>query len=326
MIESKVYAYCLQGDVTSAFEYLQSLPNKTKELQELESKFNRRFFSDEPDYCFKTDDSWIQQVLKAYYHYFTAVLTRKSELDAEIQLVQSLQKIVSDCETVNLDDLEEKLAATFKVKGYSFLGGVTPPFRGPYIWKTTDKQEFTVELPHGIQNVTVYFLSDFILLSWAHFATFGEKFAGGWAKEDGLYYVNDRPANKMVDLDSSEFQISYLKHEAQHLNDFALFPKLKAKDLEYRAKLVELIYESHSMRLLEKFYYEMKNDSRLPHPYSSYCLMRRLTQLAFGMEETPELDMWRMVDSAKIRKWALRLYDEHTTQLNNIGDETWGVI
>lgn len=327
MDESKLYAYCLQGDVSSALEYLRSIPNKSKKYQELESKYDHRFFGEKPVYRFKTDDPWIRKVLLAYYQYFTSVLTGKKVEDAETQLVQSLALLISDNDlTDNLDVIEEKLKIIFEEKGYRFLGGVTSPFRGPYIWKTTKKTDFTVELPHQTQKVTVYFMSDFIMQSWIHFATFGEKFARGWAKAEGLYYVDEGPKKKRVKLDSNEFQVSYLKHEAQHLSDYLRFPYLHPKDLEYRAKLVELIYESKSFRLLKKFYYEAKNDPEFSHPYSSYVLMTRLSALAFGIDEIQNLEKWKSVDCATIQDWARNLYDEHTEQLYVSGKETKGVI
>jgi hypothetical protein len=169
-------------------------------------------------------------------------------------------------------------------------------------------------------------MSDFILQSWLHFATFGGKFAGGWARTDGLYYVNDRPKKKRIELDSSEFQISYLKHEAQHLSDYSLFPNLQAKDLEYRAKLVELIYEPKSIRLLKKFFYEKKFNPHLPHPYSSFIIMKRLSQLAFQCEEISEFERWKTVDLTHIQNWALALFDEHTEQLTTEGIGTEGII
>jgi len=313
MDESRLYAYCLQGDVVAAYEYIQSVPEKSTKQKKLEAKYFRRFFSAKPPYRFKSDDPWIRRVLVAYYQYFTAVLTRKSVLEAENQLRESLVELIPESTLKdNMDILEAYLEQKFKEKGYHFLGGVTPPYRGPYIWKTTTEKEFTVLLPHQVQKVTVYFMTDFLLQSWIHFATFGEKFAGGWAKEDGLYFVAERPKNKRVEINSSEFQVSYLKHEAQHQIDFARFPDLSPKDLEYRAKLVELIYEPVSFRLLKKFFYEKKDDSRLPHPHSAYVIMERLKAMVFKNSKEPSLEQWMKVDSALIQECAWKLYDEHT--------------
>ncbi|OIK15588.1 hypothetical protein BIV60_08555 [Bacillus sp. MUM 116] len=327
MDESKLYAYCIQGDVTAAYEYLRSIPEKNEKVQELESKFYQRFFSENPIDDFKSEDSWIQKVLSVYFQYFRSVLTRKSVIEAENQLRRSLSVIIYGYDQEeDLDRLEEQLSVIFNEKGFEFLGGVTPPYRGPYIWKTTAKKDFIVELPDHRQEVTVYFLSDFILQSWAHFATFGEKFAGGWAKPEGLYYVADRPEHKRENLNCKEFQVSYLKHEAQHLSDFFRYPHLQAKDLEYRAKLVELIYEPHSYRLISSFFYEKKNNPFLPHPYSSLIIMKRLSKMAFGVEEIPDLEQWKTVKSESIQDWALRLYEEHTVKLMENGNQTRCII
>ncbi|MGG3562988.1 hypothetical protein ABES03_15455 [Neobacillus rhizosphaerae] len=324
---SRFYAYCLQGDVPAAYEYLRSIKDKSKKLQALELKYHRRFFTEKPIFRIKSDDTWIRKVLLAYYQYFIAALTKQNRSEAEIQLAQSLAPCIpNNPSDMDLDQIEGQLEVLFKNKGYHFLGGLTGPFRGPYIWKTMEKKEFRVELPYLTEEITVYFLSDFLLQSWIHFSTFGEKRAGGWAKPEGLYFVNDRPKEKKINLDSTEFQVSYLKHEAQHLSDYTRFPNLKPKDLEYRAKLVELIYEPNSFRLLKKFFYEGKNDPRFPHPYSSYVLMGKLTQLAFSDEEIVEVEQWKTVQSSMIQNWALRLYDEHTKQLDKMGKEARGVI
>jgi hypothetical protein len=322
MDKSQLYAYCLQGDIVAAYKYLRSFPDKPKKYQQLELKYTSRFFSENPVYRFKSQDPWIRKVLKAYYKYFTAVLTKKSANDAERQLILALQPLVSN-HVNDLDSLEERLEDLFQEKGFHFLGGVTPPYRGPYIWKTQEKRDFVVELPYGTQEVTVYFLSDFILLGWAHFATFGERYAGGWAKPDGLYYVCDTQKRKRTELDSSWFQISYLKHEAQHLSDYANFPNLPPKDLEYRAKLVELIYEHNPMRLLNKFHYEQKNEPALPHPYSSYILMKQLSHRA----QVNHYGEWNQVNTDRINQAAHELFDQHSTLLENSSqDISIGII
>jgi hypothetical protein len=184
MDESKLYAYCLQGDVTKAFNYLQSIPIKSKMVQELEEQFEHRFFTEKPEYHFKTTDP---------------------------------------CDLV------------------------------------------------------------------------------------------------MPDYENSEFQVSYLKHEAQHLSDYTEFPGLDVNDLEYRAKLVELIYEPDSSRLLRKFFYEQKNDLHHPHPYSSFCIMHSLTPLLFGEREVNELEVWNNVDTIQIQDCAKALYEEHTNLLKSTG-------
>jgi hypothetical protein len=62
---------------------------------------------------------------------------------------------------------------------------------------------------------------------------------GGWAiKEDANLYCNKGD----YDLNSEHFKVSYLKHETIHFTDLNEYPQLSSADLEYRAKLIELMY------------------------------------------------------------------------------------
>jgi hypothetical protein len=40
-------------------------------------------------------------------------------------------------------------------RGYHFLGGVTQPFWGPYIWKTQEKNVYDVQIPSGVEQLPV---------------------------------------------------------------------------------------------------------------------------------------------------------------------------
>jgi len=241
-----------------------------------------------------------------YYKYFNSVLTGDDSVLAEKQLAEGLSKIINADYETDLDKIEEKLKAIFEEKGYNFLGGVTIPYRGPYIWKETKKQEFHVELPCDRQKVTVFFISGFIMLSWLHFATFGKHHTGGWAKNEGIYYVV--PGEEKIDTDSDKFKVWFLKHEGQHLSDFSKHPNLKAVGLEYRAKLTELIYYKETQLRLESFINESKNDNSLSHPYSSYLIVKRLSKIFFDEEFTDDMEKWKAIDKELIQRQAYNLF------------------
>ena len=78
-------------------------------------------------------------------------------------------------------------------------------------------------------------MEDFATLGWMEYATLGAHHPGGWTEEEGIYCVK-----KAYDVNSENFKISYLTHEARHFADKKLWPDLKSADLEYRAKLTEL--------------------------------------------------------------------------------------
>ncbi|MNC35083.1 hypothetical protein D3C75_835520 [compost metagenome] len=250
-------------------------------------------------------DSWIRSVIVAYHAYFREVLThpRESCAAAEETLKHELADLLQINSPPGLDAIEQNLTLAFAEKGYHFLGGITPPFRGPYIWRTMESQQFEVELPSGQQSVMVHMMSDFLLESWMSFATCEQQGVGGWAG-DGLYCNFKRYG----DVLSEKFQISFLKHEAQHLYDYEHFPEMDSAHLEYRAKLVELIYRKDHA-ILKKFLLQAKNDPDFPHPYASYLIIRKLSALLFNKDYEPETRLWLELDYKDIRASALKLFE-----------------
>lgn len=320
----KFYSTCLQGDVLKAIEYLKSFKNKSEDIIMLEKQYEKRFLNDSEDIEINTDDPWIKEVVNCYFNYFRSVLVGNSIEVSESYLINSLLKLINVSEGSSLDDIEMELEKIFREKGYSFLGGITPPYRGPYIWKTTLKKEFNVDLLDRQQKVTVYFLSDFLMLGWIHFATMGKHYPGGWAKPEGLYYVDNE--SNHIDINSSEFQIWFLKHEAQHLSDYKEFPNLNPSNLEYRAKIIELIYNPHPHELIEKFLKESKNDKNLPHPYAAFSIIKSLSFTLFGQSYIDDMQKWKNIKPDLISKAAREMFYKNTKSLYEVGNETKGVI
>lgn len=137
----------------------------------------------------------------------------------------------------------------------------------------------------------------------------------GWANEDGLYCN----LKCYKDLEGEEFQVSYLKHEAQHLYDYKYFPGLKSKELEYRAKLVELIYSKKHL-ILKKFLNDAKNDPDFPHPYASYNIIKNLSSIIFKKDYEPNSNVWLEIDYKKISSTALELFDKNSNELKTLAD------
>lgn len=305
------YSICLQGDIPAALKYLRSIEPKSKEIIELEQQYTARFITQNEELTIDTDDQWIKSIISAYHQYFRKVLTKIETLEqAEQSLYTDLQACLPGKNPADMTEVENALADIFAEKGYFFLGGVTAPFRGPYIWRKTEATTFTVEIPHTIQDLTVYMMSDFILDSWIGYATFHKKTVGGWAKEDGIYCNSKSYDN----IDDDQFQISYLKHEAQHVYDYEHFPELSSAELEYRAKLVELIYsKEHS--LLEKFLNEAKDDPKFPHSYAAYQIKKNLTLSLFDGEFELDRQAWLDRDYQEIALAASELFQRNTREL-----------
>lgn len=295
----RYFRYCLEGNVLSAYQYLKDLQTKTEEQQDLIKKYEQIFFTKNPEFTIHSDVPWVKDVISAYYRYFILVLTKKyTNEQAEESLYLSLVESVPG-NPKDMDEVEAALETEFKRKGYHFLGGYTLPYRGPYIWRKQEKKEYEVELPFSKQNMTIYLMDEFLLLSWLHFATFGLKSTGGWAKADGLYCVRSRYG---ATLENDLFQVTFLKHEAQHVDDFKKYPDLSSWELEYRAKLVELIY-GKSDKLLSQFMNEAVNNPAFPHLFAAYKIKQAFNEKDILSHQT-------------IKDFALELYKEHTDQLN----------
>ncbi|QED46070.1 hypothetical protein [Cytobacillus dafuensis] len=325
-MKQQLYSYCLKGDINKAYDYLQRL-DENKSLEKLTKKFYNRFFSEKPVFQYKVKDTWIRSIIKVYNQYFISVLTNKmNKKDAESLLMKQLIELLPTNETFgDIDSVEDRLAEEFKMKGFYFLGGVTPPFRGPYIWGKEESVEYEVSLPTGSKKVNVIFMSDFIMQSWLHFATFGGRTAGGWATKNALYCVKERYEKV---LDKPDFLYSYLAHEAQHFSDYEDFPCLLSRDLEYRAKLVELIYHPLNNKvLMKKFLSDADNNKENPHPYSSFVICTNLSKAIFNQDYESNLEKWKKIDSHLLSKYAKELFQRHTDLLNKHGkDKVEGVI
>ena len=266
-------------------------------------------------------DGWLRGALLAYLRHLVRVFDRgEGRALSEGALVDDLCAFAGvrrggDTDA-DLEAAETELAHGFEERGYRFLGGRTPPHLGPYIWARTESRTFTVTLPRDEpQEVTVHFMHDFILRGWRYWETFGEHGAGGWYQDgnpdwpDGLYCVADRFPEPLDD--NRSFRVSLLAHEAQHVADHRAYPGLTSAELEYRAKLVELIgYETVEDRLAF-FLADARDDPEEPHPFAAHQIVERLAQRLFGPAAARH-SPWSDVDYAEVRRHAEALLDEDT--------------
>ena len=267
-------------------------------------------------------DALQRDVLLAYLRMLVRIFDR-DELreDAERTLAEDLNGITGCPATDDVDaDItaaERHLSDEFAARGLSFLGGRTPPYLGPYIWARTESRRFEVALPRGpLQEVTVHFMHDFLIRGWLHWKTLGAQGAGGWYQQgnppwpNGLYCVAERYPEPLET--NRSFQVSLLGHEAQHVADHHAFPGMESRDLEYRAKLVELIgYDSAADRL-EFFLDDAADDLDQPHPWAANRIVRDLEE-HLGLEaRDPEALV--SLPYEEIRRVAIALLDEDTAR------------
>jgi hypothetical protein len=269
-------------------------------------------------------DAWMRDVLLAYLRYFTSLFDLDEPADrAESALADALAHLVdvprSGADEADIEAAEALLRQRFGERDYQFLGGRTPPHFGAYIWRRTEDRDFSVTLPRDEpQRVTVHFMHDFVLRGWLHWKTGGAQGAGGWYQEgdpgwaDGLYCVADRYPEPLEE--NRTFQVSLLGHEAQHVADHRAFPGLSSAELEYRAKLVELIGYDRADERLEAFLLDARDDPAEPHPYAAHLITERLASRL--LDGHPVADAWSSIDYERIRRCAQELLDEDTARLS----------
>ena len=295
MMEKEVYfGYILKADLRGALNYLSQDPAQSDLYAKYMAIFEREEYL---SYGLGKD---LDDILAVYQKYWREVfyLEMKAEI-AEERLKNRLSILLGYHDSgTELGVLEQiVLPQLFSRSGFTFMGGKTSGYYGPYVWRTTETVQYQVELPDGTQTYTVKLLDGFVNRSWIDFLSFGAIGPGGWA--DGEGYINC--VKSAWDLDSEAFRISLLKHEAQHAKDLETYSGLSSADLEYRAKLVELIYSTERNLLLS---FAQEADDSAPdngHSLAAYRIVRDFSEML-------RCDHFTGLEIGSIQKTALELY------------------
>lgn len=228
--------HLIRGDLHGAVDYLRHFP----EQAELLKRYRERFV--EARYQHYAIAPVPDGALLAYQEYFRNIFwLNMDKSTAEEKLRAALLALTNapEANSMSLDDVERTLLVPhFETAGLHFLGGRTGEYYGPYIWRTAESRSYRVERPGGEQAYTVRLLDGFIMRSWMAYLSFDAVGTSGWADEDGVISC----VKVAYNLESETFRVSLLKHEAQHTRDLVEHPGMEQDLLEYRAKLVELIY------------------------------------------------------------------------------------
>lgn len=299
-LKTAMYA-SLSGDAKEALKILDSIEisNLTNEEKEALGKFFLRFREKQKAKILK-ENSLITSVVEVFIDYWLRSLLKEVSIEeGDKFLLSNLQKLScinygSDTDP-ELEEILENLKKAINNEGYYCQIGRVKPFINFMLWKSEEAVSYDVELFDCKEKIEVKMMDNFKLLGWAGFATLNSLYVGGWADKKRLYCV--KPA---YDLSSEEFRISYLAHEARHFSDYKKFPKLSQLDLEYRAKLTELILSEKTFSdVLDKFENEMSPDETNPHSFSSYLIFENLDHSS----------------KSSIKDSAQKLFDENTKML-----------
>lgn len=291
-------AWLKKGRLRPAMEYLAQFPEQTELYQQYMSLYQQEH------YLSYDVDSQLQDILLAYQKYYRDAFYLEQSPEEATEGLRARLAGLLEGGAASLDELEELAAEAFRARGFHFLGGRTGGCYGPYIWRTEELRRYEVELPEGVQEYAVKLLGGFVMESWLSYLTFGLSGTGGWSNGDGLIHC----VKRHYDLESESFRVSLLKHEAQHASDQSRYPGMSSVDLEYRAKLVELIY-SEERQLLGRFLQE----ADAANPSSAHGLAAE--RIVRGFARRQDGDGLAALPIETVRAAALELFRESSREM-----------
>lgn len=291
-------AWLKKGRLRPAMEYLAQFPEQTELYQQYMSLYQQEH------YLSYDVDSQLQDILLAYQKYYRDAFYLEQSPEEATEGLRARLAGLLEGGAASLDELEELAAEAFRARGFHFLGGRTGGCYGPYIWRTEELRRYEVELPEGVQEYAVKLLGGFVMESWLSYLTFGLSGTGGWSNGDGLIHC----VKRHYDLESESFRVSLLKHEAQHASDQSRYPGMSSADLEYRAKLVELIY-SEERQLLGRFLQE----ADAANPSSAHGLAAE--RIVRGFARRQDGDGLAALPIETVRAAALELFRESSREM-----------
>jgi len=328
---NKLFGLALNQDIQALLHELNTSETLSDNDKRFKSTYENRFkyASDKTDYFLKKDTT-LNPINRIYQNYWRmSLLDHSTNLDKNLEgkLLQFFQnenrKTPFTKKKINRKSFERVYNDYIRVKGYHSTGyGKTGSLSDFLVWKSELDTTFRVSLITDTINVNVHFMSGFISLGWEEYATMGRYYPGGWTTSTALFCVKDA-----YDLKSESFIVSYLSHEAQHFTDISHFPHLLQRDLEYRAKLTELIYADKSIYLLlDSFVNNAHYDKDNAHQFADYCLIRDISKIIFHVDFEKDTLKWKQISKIDINKASRGLFLQNTAQLTKAGKGVTEII
>jgi len=299
-------SYLIKGDLREAVRYLRYFKDQACLLDH----YMRIFDQGQP--VIRSFNPLIHRLDMIYQDYYRAIFWQEVDRHkAEESLFKALESFCGlSIEDLSHTDVENQVRDLVVTEGFNFLGGKTSPYYGPYIWEKTNREVFQVDLPSGKESYRVDMMEGFVSNSWLDFISLGRVSTGGWVGKDGVMAC----IRGLYDQSSLNFKVSFLKHEAQHAYDKRVFKNLKSCELEYRAKLVELIYWQGDKKIKMIASEADDTDPDNGHSLASHRIIKGLSKYINldGLDDLAE-------QMDKLRACARSLLTEDTNRLISLG-------
>ena len=319
------------GDVCSAFIKMEKRKNFSNPIlnfiyQRWKKKMYARFVSKAEMFENASGNKIVNDISNIYREYWRAELMKplpESRTDSTLYnnitdyvLSNKLTSLSKDSLRKNIKD-DSVLKEIIEKQGFKVDFKFRNGFQEIFIWNKESIKKYEVILPKDTLKTTVVFIESYHINGYDEFATAGESQVGGWAiKESAILYCN----KGAYDLNSEKFKVSYLKHESLHFTDLNNYPNLNAADLEYRSKVIELMYCTEAtiygnIGMFISGANEANRDNS--HPYANYVLIQNLSKLIFNSNFNSDINQWKKVSVDKINKAASSLYESSENILQN---------
>jgi hypothetical protein len=292
-------------------------PAATRELAE---HFHSRFVARTEPPSPGTGNAFIDVVIDQYRQYWTTALLGEMPIDNGSETLHSALGATLQHHGWPVDDRPattdtfELVQAALHAEGVYALTGPAPPLQELLVWARQSQTDYDVVLSDQRRQVTVIVMSDFYSRGWKEYASLGLAATTAWVQDGSLYC-----ADSAFEPGTETFEVSYLKHETRHLVDLEQFPGLSSAELEYRAKLTELIFARETQRrLLDDFTAKRAPNPDSPHAAANFRVTSDLWRELYDSSFVGGGQAWMSIDRDKISRAARRLLARDTARLNDL--------
>lgn len=303
-------ALAIQGDLRDAERLFNEARFAGDAGAALREQFVARFLAH--DGLIETPPAGLADgVARSYRKYWRRKLMHETDaaeadavLDAEVSNVLSNQGHAVSADVDPWPVAERVLRS----QGLHVSAAATPPWRDLFVWSDERRQTYPVELTDGAVPVEVVFMDGFVVQGWKDFASLGLAATTGWVENGRLYCVA-----WAYDVDSENFAVSYLKHEARHLADLERYPDMDTTELEYRAKLTELAFASGDLqRIWNDFRAKAAENPDSPHAMANWRVVRDVKRVLDRRQDASAHTRDEPIDARRLNEAARQLLQDNT--------------
>lgn len=317
---NKIISPAANGNVSITLLRMDSLnkfnnPLVNRKYQKTKEKYGTRFSSDTEKLKTRCNNSVINDICAFYQDYWKIkLLNTQANCDSILYNKLSHYLVNKKLTKLSFDELsktikdDSELTKVIESEGFYCKFMLINGIQDLLIWDKQSQAEYSVDLPEIKIDVNVIFIESYVLRGASDYATFGHSQIGGWASNMNSSLFCNKGTYK---LNSEKFQYSYLKHESIHFVDLKNYPNLESADLEYRAKLIELIYctKKTIYKRIDEFITGASTESREnAHPFANYHLICQLSKKIFNKEFEADITKWKSLTPEEINKASLELF------------------